>query len=377
MSVEIKPIKTKKDIKKAVDFVYKLYEDEPNWVPPIRKSEIEYFDPKKNPAINKFDAEFYLILKDGKVAGRFGVAVNHIYNEKSGKKYVRIIQPEFIDDEQVFDAMIDKVREYGHRKGMELMHGPLSFSNLDKQGLLVEGFEHPSPTMSTYHKRYYKDHFERTGFVKENDWIEFRITITDEEVEKAKNILPRVFKRFGIRIEHFKSIKKAKKKYLDLFFEILNDAFVKVPYAIPLDKELREYYTKKYIDILNPQYLRLAVKDGNFVGFVIAIPTLSNALRKAKGRLFPFGYYYLWKALYGKNDTAEFIMAAVHPRYRIYGAGALIAADMLLVFRKNGIRYLETDGILEVNKESMNNWKQFKNKRQTKRRRVYVREIDK
>ena len=376
MAVQVREIKTKKDIKKAVDFVYHLYKDEPNWVPPIRKSELEYFDPQKNPAINKFDGKFYLIFKDGKVAGRFGVAVSHPYNQKVGKKYVRIIRPEFIDDQEVFDAMIDTVRDYGRQRGMELMHGPLSFSNLDQQGLLVQGHEYLSPTLSVFHKKYYQKHFERAGFVKENDWIEFRIIISDEEVNKARTVVPKILERFNIKVVHFKSIKQAKEKYLDLFYKTLNDAFQKVPYAIPLDKELQEYYTRKYIDILNPRYLRVAFKNDEFVGFVLAIPSLSKALQKSKGRLFPFGIFHIMRALYGPNDTLEFIMAAVHPRFRIFGAGALIVADMLLDFVDQGGKYLETDGILEVNKESLNNWKQFKNKVQHKRRRIYVRKID-
>ena len=374
MAIEIKEVTSKKDRKAFVELPYKIYKNNKYWVPPLRTDEYHFIDPAHNPALRKFKHKFFLGIKDGKVVGRIGAAINHIYNEKVGKKYVRIIKPEFYDDAEVFDAMIKAVEDFGREHGMELIHGPLGFTNLDTQGLLVEGFEYLQSVASVYHLPYYKEHFERLGFEKENDWVELRITITEDVIEKGEKLLPLIEKRFGLEVLEIKSIAEVKERYLDQLFDVLNTAFSDLPYVIPFDDELKEYYTKKYIEILNPRYIKVMLKDGELAGFTIGLPSLSEAMQKAKGRLFPFGLFYIRKA-WKKPKVLDILLTGANPKYSKFGIGALVIGELQRELWKNGGRYFETTGIFETNQLALSNWKQYKEKIQHKRRRVYVKEL--
>ncbi len=374
MSVEIREVTTKKDLKAFVNLPYKLYKGNKNWVPPIKKDEYHFLDPNHNPALKKFKNKFFIALKDGKVVGRVGAAINHLYNEKTGKKYVRIIKPEFIDDPEVFDALIKALEDFGRENGMELIHGPLGFTNLDQQGLLIEGFDRLQPVASVQHLPYYKDHFERLGFEKEEDWIEMRITITEEEIKRGERLLPMIMKRFGLNLVEITDMKAAKEKYVNILFDILNEAFKDLPYVVPFDDELRDYYVEKYFSVLNPKYIKVIEKDGELAAFSLAMPSLSKALQKANGHLFPFGVFHIMRAL-KKNDTLELLLTGVRDKYRTLGLGAVVIGWQQDTFWKNGGRYFETTGMLESNKAVLANWKQYKVKEQHRRRRCYVKKI--
>ncbi len=374
MSIEIKEVTSKKDRKEFVELPYRIYKGNKYWVPPLKMDEYHFIDPGYNPSLHKFKHKFFLVIKDGKVVGRAGAAINHLYNEKIGKKFVRILKPEFYDDSEVFDAMIKTVEDFGRDNGMELIHGPLGFTNLDTQGLLVEGFDYLQSVASVYHLPYYKEHFERLGFVKENDWVELRITITKEVVDKAEKLLPLIEKRFGLELLRLKSIKEVKDKYLDKLFEVLNDAFQDLPYVVPFDDELKAYYTKKYIDILNPDYIKVMLKDGELVGFTIGLPSLSEAMQKANGHLFPFGIFHIRKAL-KKPKVLDILLTGADPKFGKIGIGAVVIGELQRELWNAGGRYFETTGIFETNQAAMSNWKQYSEKIQHKRRRVYVKEL--
>ncbi len=374
MAVEIREVISKKDKKAFVELPYKIYKGNKYWVPPLRMDEYHFIDPKYNPALRKFKHKFFLAIKDGKVVGRVGAAINHIYNDKVGKKYVRIIKPEFYDDQEVFDALIKAVEDFGREHGMNLIHGPLGFTNLDTQGLLVEGFDYLQSVASVYHLPYYKDHFERLGFEKENDWVELRITITEDVIEKGEKLLPMIEKRFGLELLKINSIEEIKDRYLDQLFDVLNDAFKDLPYVMPFDEELKQYYTKKYIEILNPRYIKVLLKDGELAGFTIGLPSLSEALQKAKGRLLPFGIFHIRKAL-KKPKVVDILLTGANPKYSKFGIGALVIGELQRELWNDGGRYFETTGIFETNQLALSNWKQYKEKIQHKRRRVYVKEL--
>ena len=376
MTVQIKPVTTKKDIKQFVNLQFRLYKGNKYWVPPIKSDEYHYLDPKHNPALRKFKNKFFLAIKNGQVVGRVGAAINHLYNEKTGKKYVRILKIEFIDDPEVFDALIKAVEDFGRQHGMELIHGPLGFTNLDNQGLLIEGFDRLQPVASVYHHPYYKQHFERLGFEKEEDWIEMRITITEDEVKRAERLVPLVMKRFKLEELPITNMKEAKDKYADTLFEILNEAFADLTYVVPFDQELRQYYINKYFSVLNPKYIKVLLKNGELAAFSLAMPSLSKALQKARGHLFPFGFIHIMRAL-KKNDTLELLLTGVRHKYRTMGLGAIVIAMQQNTLWYNGGRYFETTGMLESNKAVLANWKQYKVKEQHRRRRCYVKPISK
>ncbi len=374
MSVEIRQVLTKKDIKQFADLPYKLYKGSKSWVPPIKKDEYHYLDKNHNPALRKFKNKFFIAIKDGKVVGRIGAVINHLYNEKTGKKYVRIVKPEFYDDPEVFDALIKAVEDFGRENGMELIHGPLGFTNLDTQGLLIEGFDTLQPVASVHHHPYYKEHFERLGFEKEEDWIEMRITITEDEIKRAERLLPLIHKRYGLKFIEIKDMKEAKQKYVPVLFDILNEAFRDLTYVTPFDDELRDYYVEKYFSILNPKYIKVVEKDGEVAAFSLAMPSLSRALQKAGGRLWPFGVFYIMKAM-KKPDTLELLLTGVRDKYKTLGLGAVVIGEQQKTLWEDGGRYFETTGMLESNKAVLANWKQFTIKEQHRRRRCYVKSL--
>jgi GNAT superfamily N-acetyltransferase len=373
MAVEIKEVNTKQDIKKFVNFQFDLYKDEKNWVPPIKADEIKALMPEHNPAYKFCDAKFFLAYKDGKIAGRVGAIINNAYNEKTGEKYVRISRIEFIDDEEVFDALINKVIEFGKGKGMAKIHGPLGFTNLDTQGMLIEGFEYLPSIASVYHKSYYKKHFDRLGFSKEIDWIEFRLTLVEQAINKAKRGAEILKKRFGFKVLNFSS-KKEMLKYAPKIFEILNDAFSDLPFVVPFDKELAEFYTKKYFSILNPAYVRVVLnKEDEVIGFIVGLPSLSKAMQKAGGKLFPFGFIPILKALKHPQEI-DLLLTGVAKEYQNSGVAVMLFADLQDQMLREGIYTMETTGIFETNTNAISNWKNYEHI-QHKRRRCFIKDI--
>ena len=372
MSIEIKEVVTKSDMKKFVDFQFELYKENKFWAPPLKKSEMKYLDPQQNPSFKFADAKFYLAYKKEKVVGRIGAVVNHVYNKKINKKMVRFAKPEFIDDQEVFDALMNKVIEYGKEKGMEEIHGPLGFSNLDTQGLLIEGFDKLQSVASVYHLPYYKDYFDKMGFEKENDWVEFNLTLEDTVLKKATRGASLIKRRYGFETVDFTSTKELM-KYAPVVFEILNEAFADLPYVVPLEKELAEYYTNKYFDILNPKFVKIVKKDDEVVGFIIAVPSMSKAMQKANGSLFPFGIFPLMKAR-KKNDVADLFLTGVKKKHHNAGVAVVLFSAMQNAIYENGISTFETTGVFENNMAVIANWKSY-NHVQHKRRRCYVKSL--
>ena len=373
MSVEIKEVKTKSDIKKFVEFQFTLYKGDKFWVPPIKSDEIKLLMPEKNPAFEFCDTKFFLALKSGKVVGRVGAIINHPYNEKVNEKLVRISRIEFVDDEEVFDSLIEAVVKFGKENGMTKIHGPLGFTNLDTQGLLVEGFEFLPSIGSTYHKIYYKKHFERLGFKKEIDWIEFRLTLVEQAIKKAKRGAELLKKRYGFKVIRFSS-RKEMKQYSYKIFDILNDAFRDLPFVIPFNEKLAKFYIDKYFNILNHNFVRVVFdKDEKLIGFVVGLPSLSEAMQKANGKLFPFGFWYILKAL--KNPkTIDLLLTGVAKEYHNSGVAVLLFADLQEQMLKMGIKTMETTGIFETNGSAISNWKNYDHI-QHKRRRCFIKEI--
>lgn len=372
MTIKIEEVVTKTDMKKFVNLQFELYKGNKFWTPPIKKEEIEYLNPQQNPLLKFADAKFYLAYKNNKVVGRIGAVVSHIYNKKINKKMVRFTKPEFIDDQEVFDALMNKVIDYGKEKGMDRIHGPLGFSNIDKQGLLIEGFEEIQSVASVYHLPYYKKYIEKMGFVKENDWVEFNITLEEDILKKANRGATLIKRRYGFETIDFTTTKKLF-EYAPAVFEVLNEAFADLPYVVEFDTEIVKYYTKKYFDILNPKYVKIVKKDDEVIGFIIAVPSMSKAMQKASGNLFPFGIFSLIKAR-KKNDVAELFLIGVKKKYLNAGVGVILFSALQNTIYENGINTIETTGIFETNMAVITAWKNYKHI-QHKRRRCYVKSL--
>lgn len=372
MSIEIREVKTKADKKKFVELQFELYKDNEFWAPPLKKGEIKYLDPETNPAFKVAEAKFFIAEKDGKVVGRIGAIINHKYNKKIGKKQIRFTKPEFIDDAEVVDALIAKVEEIGKENGLNEIHGPLGFTNLDNQGMLIEGFDELQSVASVYHLPYYKDHFDRLGFEKENDWVEFQLKLDEKVLKKASRGSAMIQKRYGFDVVSYNSTKEMRKD-APLVFEILNDAFSVLPYVIELEPELKEYYIDKYFDILNPRYVKSVKKDGELVGFQIAVPSMSKAMQKANGKLSLPGIISLMKAR-KNNDTADLFLTGVLKKHQNAGVAVILFSEVQNALHEDGIDILETTGVFESNMEVIANWKNYENI-QHKRRRCFVKKI--
>jgi len=372
MSVEIREVTTPADIKQFVQLQFDLYKGNKYWVPPMIADERKSLDPQQNPAFAFCDAKFWLAYRNGKCAGRIGAIINRLYNEKTGEKMGRINRMEFVDDAEVVDALMDTAVAWLKEKGMEKVHGPLGFTNLDTQGLLIEGFDYLQSVASVYHHPYYKEHFERMGFEKERDWVEFRLTLTDRPVNKAKRGADLIVKRYGFEVIRF-SNREELKPYAREVFKILNDAFQDLPYVTKFDDRMIEYYSKKYFNILNPKYVRV-VKDGEkLIGFVVGMPSLSKAMQKAGGRLLPFGWWHIMKAL-KHPEVIDTLLTGVLHEYHAKGVAVILYAELQNEMLANGVNTIETTGIFEDNHNVISNWKNYENI-QHKRRRCFVKAI--
>jgi len=371
MPVTIKEVLTKRDIKQFVNLQFELYKDNKNWVPPVKEAEIKSLLPD-NPAFEFCDAKFYLAFKNDKCVGRIGAIINKSYNEKVSQKFGRINRIEFIDDYEVSKKLFQTAIDWFKEQKMEFVHGPLGFTNLDTQGLLIEGFEYLPSIASVYHLPYYKDHFDKLGFEKENDWIEFRLTITEAPLTKAKRGAELVKKRYGVNVVRF--TKRAElMPYKKKIFEILNDAFQYLPYVSHLNENMINSYSDKYFSILNPKFIKVVTKDNEPIGFFVGLPSLSKAMQKAKGSLFPFGFIHILKSL-KKPEVIDMLLTGVSQDYQNAGIAVILISELQEEMMKAGITTLETTGVFETNSNVITNWKNYEHI-QHKRRRCYVKKI--
>lgn len=369
---EIKEVKGRKDLKHFVDFPFKLYKDNPYWVPPIKNDEIKQLIPENNPYFEDVDACFWTAWKDGKCVGRIGALISHKYNEKNSLKIGRFTRIEFIDDEEVSSGLISTAEKWIKDKGMTAVHGPLGFNNLDNQGMLIEGFDFLPSIASVYHQPYYLRHLEKLGYKKENDWLEFRLTLGEQAVNKGIRGSKIVKKRYGFEVEKF-SDSKEMMKYLFPVFNMLNKAFEDLPYVVPFSDAMIKSVGEKYFKVLNPKFVRVIKKDDELVAFIVGVPSLSGAMQKANGHLFPFGFYHILKAL-KKPEVIDLFLTGVIPEYHTSGAAVILFAEIQEEMMKHGITQMETTGVFETNSNVISNWKNYEHI-QHKRRRCFIKQL--
>lgn len=372
MSIEIVKVNSPSLIKAFAKLPFRLYKNNAFWVPPIIKDEIKSLDPKENPAMEYCESQFWLAQKNDKFVGRIGAIINYKYNEKVGEKLGRFSRLEFVDDAEVFQNLMDTAVAWLKEKGMNKVHGPLGFSNLDTQGMLIEGFDHLPSVASVYHFDYYKSHVENYGFEKENDWVEFRLTLGEKATEKGIRGSQLIKKRYGFEVLKFEKTEELKPYVKDLF-AILNSAFDKLPYVSPFNDKMIELYAEKYFKVINPKYVRMVTKDEKVIGFLVAVPSLSEAMQKANGKLFPFGFVHILNAM-KKPKVLDFFLTGVVPEYDHAGVAVILFAEIQAEMMNAGIDQMETTGIFETNHNVISNWKNYEHI-QHKRRRCFIKEI--
>ncbi|MDD4848801.1 MAG: GNAT family N-acetyltransferase [Bacteroidales bacterium] len=368
MSLIIREINNSSDRKKFVKLPFSLYKGNSYWVPPIINDELKTITPEQNPAFEFCTAKFWLAEDNGRVVGRIAGIINPKINEKNGEKIARLSRLEAVDDEKVFDLLIHTVEQWAKEQGMDGVSGPLGFTNLDHQGVLVQGFDQLAVVASDYHHEYYHRHLERLGYMKEMDWLEFRITMPKEIPDKVKRVASIVQQRSGYKVMHFTKTSEII-PYKDKIFEIFNESFDSLFGTFRFNQKLIDFYANKFISIFNPKLVKLVLtKEDEIAGFIFAMPSLSKAMQKANGHLFPFGFLHLKKAI-EHPDEMDLALTGVVPKYLPTGIAALLVFELFSASGDLGIKYSETTGMLE-NNSAINEWKTWEHV-QHKRKRCY------
>ena len=376
MSVTIKPVTTKKEMKQFICFNYELYKDSPYAVPELYDDVRDTLDPTKNAAFKFCEAQPFIALRDNKVVGRIVAIINNKANAAWGKKVVRFGWVDFIDDAEVVDALFTTVEQWGRERGMEEVQGPLGFTDFDPEGMLIEGFDRIGTMATIYNYPYYPQHMERMGYEKDADWQEYLLTAPAELPEKHARVARIVRERFGLKVIKYTSHRKlAKERGMDIF-GLLNEAYAHLYGYSELSEEQIQQYIKSYLPLLDLRLVPIIVdKDNNLVGFGIMLPSLAKAFQKAQGFMFPFGWWHLIKALkWNDTQTTEMMLVAVKPEYQGKGAVALIFDDIIPIHNKLGFKYSESNPELETNTKMQSQWDYFERENH-KRRRAYMKRL--
>lgn len=376
MSIEIRQITpTRSELKKFVQFQIDLYEGNAFFVPPLISDDVNTLDPQKNPAFDFTDAAYFMAYRDGKPVGRIVGMINRQVNEKLGEADARFGWIDFTDDAEVCRLLLKSVEDWARSKGMKKVVGPLGFSDLDYEGTLIEGFDELSTMATIYNYPYYGPHIEAAGYKKESDWVEFLMEVPAEMPERYNRVAEIVKNKLGLRVVKFKNRKKIKNAYGRAIFELVNESYKDLYQYSPLTDRQIDHYIDLYLGLLNLDLVCLIVdKEDTLVGIGIALPSMSRALQKSKGKMFPFGWYHLLKGLKGKNDRVDLLLVAIRPDLQSKGANALIFQDLIPQFQKYGYKYAESNPEMESNDKVQNQWTIF-NPRQHKRRRSYAKKL--
>lgn len=376
MSVIIREVTTKKELKKFVKFNIDLYKGNPYHVPGLIEEEMMTLDPKRNPAFEVCDSIGFLAYRNDQVVGRITGIINKNSNETWGQKRARFGFVDFIDDQEVVDALFKAVEDWARQKGMEELQGPMGFTDMDHEGMLIDGFDQVGTIATIYNFPYYPQHMERMGYVKDQDWHEFKIFVPREGIpEKHQRIGEIVKKKYGLKIMKFKNAKEIM-PYAHKVFNTLNEAYAPLYGFSKLTQKQIDYYINMYIPMLRYDLVTVIVReeDDEVVGFGISLPNLSHAMKKANGHLFPFGWIHLLKALKTKPKVVDLYLMGVLPEYQSKGVNALLFNDLIPIYNQLGVEYAESNPELESNNAVQAQWDYFKREHH-KTRRAFIKKI--
>ena len=377
MSVEIKKVSTPRELKKFIRFNYEFYKGNPYSVPDLYDDMLNTFSPAKNAAFDFCEADYFLALREGKIVGRVAAIINHRANETWGRKCVRFGWIDFIDDLEVSSALIDTVKDWGRQRGMEEIEGPLGFTDMDAEGMLVEGFDQLSTMATIYNYPYYPQHMERLGMEKSADWVEMKIYIPEEIPEKHQRISDIIQRKYNLHIRKLTSKKEVRESGIGHeIFRLINEAYAPLFGFSKMTEKQIDQYVNMYVPVLDLRMVTIIENaDHEIVGVGISMASLSRALQKAKGKLWPFGWFHLLKALKWKRPKVlDLLLVGIRPDYQGKGVNALLFTDLIPIYQEMGFEYAESNPELEVNDKVQNQWQYFKTE-QHKRRRAYKAKI--
>jgi GNAT superfamily N-acetyltransferase len=349
-----------------------LYKKNKYWIPPLLMDERKTLDWKKNPAFEHCRVKYWMAKRDGKAVGRIAGIINEKYVQKWGHKHCRFGWFDFIDDIEVSKTLLDTVEAWARENGMAAVHGPLGFTDMDREGMLIEGFDELGTMATLYNHPYYPQHMEKLGYGKDIDWVEFEVKTPKEIPEKVLRLQKLVLERSKLRIVEGK--KKKLRPYAKKMFDLINETYADLYGFVTLTDKQIDVYIDQYFDFIHPDYVRFITdQEDNLIAFGIGMPSLSRALQRSRGRLFPFGFIHLlWALKFPKY--IDFLLVAVRPDYQARGITALLMTEMTKNALENGILGAETNVELETNTQVQAIWKHY-DARQHKRRRCYIKSL--
>ncbi|MDR3286213.1 MAG: N-acetyltransferase [Prevotellaceae bacterium] len=373
--ITIKKVSGKRELKKFILFPFKLYKNNKFWIPPLISDEIKTLT-NTNPALEFCDLEMWLAYKNNQIVGRIAGIINNRANQTWNKKDVRFGWVDFIDDTDVSRLLFDTLADWAKNNGMTSICGPLGFTDMDYEGTLIEGFDELSTMSTIYNYQYYANHLQLLGFEKDVDWVEYKIFIPKSIPEKHNRISQIVQQKFDLKIKKYTSAKKLVADYGQAIFDLVNEAYAPLYGYVPLTQKQIDFYIKAYLPMVNLKMVTLITNNaGTLLGVGISIPSLALALQKSKGRIFPFGWYHLLKALGCKNNKVlDLLIVAIKPEYQSKGVNALLFSDLIPVYQQLGFEYAESNPELEINEKVQSQWEYFETQ-QHKRRRAYTKKI--
>ncbi len=371
--IKVKQVLNSSDLELFIKFPMELYKGNPYYVPPLINEEKSIWMKEDNPALQYSEAAQFLAYKGENIVGRIAVMINHKEEKELGIRKVRFGWLDFIDDIEVSKSLINTAIEYAKSKGISKIEGPMGFTNLDKAGMLTKGFDKLATMIGIYNFDYYPKHMEQLGLVKEKEWVEFEINFPDTLPDKVEKFSRLIAEKYELELVKFKA-KKDILPLVDSMFKLLDDTYKNLSTYTPITEEQIKHYKEKYFKFIDKDYI-VCIKDksGSLISFAITMPSYSKALQKAKGKLFPFGWWHLLNAG-KKNDRANFYLIGIHPQYQKRGVTAIIFKEIYETFKKKGVKFLETNPELEENASIQALWQDY-NPINHKRRRTYSLEI--
>lgn len=373
--IEIKEVKTKSDIKKFVSYPHKLYKKNENFVPFLDIDEVNKFDKDKNESYDDCIVKCFLAYKNGELSGRIAAIIQKLYNQKVNEKRVRFSRFDCINDKEVSSALFSAVENWSKEQGMEIIHGPMGYNDLDREGLLIEGFDFLSTFEEQYNYPYYAELIEDYGFKKEVDWVEYRITVPKELNPRIEKISKIVEERYNLKVLKPTSLKKFIEEYKDQFFDTLDAAYSKLYGVVPFSDKMKDSLIDQFGLILNKDFIvGIIDKNNKLIGFGLMFPSLSESVNKSKGKLLPFGIIRMLLQI-KRPKNIDLGLIAIRPEYQNKGVNAMILSSMMKVVIKKKIEFAETNLMLEDNLKIQSQFEMFEHI-QHKRRRSYVKNID-
>lgn len=373
MTIHLREVKNDRQLREFICFPLKLYEDNPNYVPALFTDEYQTLNHQKNPSFEHCEARYWLALIGNQVVGRIAGIINHKHIQKWDEHYMRFGWFDFVDDLEVSGALLSIVENWAKESQLTALHGPLGFTDLDREGMLIEGFEELGTLATLYNYPYYPDHMAFHGFVKDIDWIEYELQVPsslDPRITRSTDI---ILMRNNLKLLKINN-KRELLRYAPNIFELINKEYSHLYGAVPLSEKEIQHYINAYFSFIHPDFVPIIVDDReNLAAFGGAIPSLSKALQKSSGRLFPLGWLRLLRSL-RKNHRADLYLVAVDKQYQGLGVNLVLMDHLCRVFNERGIKVVESNPELETNVDVQSQWK-ILDKRQHKRRRCFIKAI--